>query len=137
MTPQSSTVFCGVPSVLVVLAMKALITLHGVTSHLIWPLKELLVLNFLQNSVYLFSEHRVNHLSSGRPRLPSKVSPGPVIVVAIRPEILHLLRDNLSLPLPLLLVFLDPLILINSVHKLMYTASKFPNQKLPQTMLGK
>ena len=117
--------------------MKALITLHGVTSHLIWPLKEWLVLNFLQDSVYSFSEHRVNHLSSGRPQLPSKVSPRPVIVVAIRPEIPPLLRDNLSLPLRFLLVFLDLLILISSVHELMYTASKFPNQKLPQTMLGK
>ena len=117
--------------------MKALIALFGVISHLIWPLKEWLVLNFLQDLVYWFSEHRVNHLSSGRPRLPSKVSPGPVIVVAIRLEIPYLLRDNLSLPLALLLVFLDPLILINSIYELMYTTSRFPSQKLPQTILGR
>ena len=87
--------------------------------------------------MYWFSEHRVNHLSIGGPRLPNIVSLRLVIVVTIRLEIPPLLRDNLSLPLALLLVFLNPLILISSVHELMYTASKFPNQKLPQTMLGK
>ena len=40
MTPQSSTVFHGVPSVLMVLAMKALVVLHGVFSHFIWPFEE-------------------------------------------------------------------------------------------------
>jgi len=87
--------------------------------------------------MYWFLEHRVNHLSSGRPRLPSKVSPGPVIAVSVQPEIPHLLRDNLSLPFPLLLVFLDPLILINSVHELTYIVSRFLNQRFPQTMLGR
>ena len=40
MIPQSSTILCGVSLVLVVLAIKALIASHGVSSHLIWPFKE-------------------------------------------------------------------------------------------------
>ena len=137
MIPQSSRILCGMSSVLVVLAVKALIALHRVASHLIWSFKEWLILDFLQNLVYWFSKHRVNHLSIGRPQLPSKVSPRPVIVVSVRPKIPPLLRDNLSLPLSLLLVFLDPHILINLVHKLTYIACRFPSQRLPQTMLGR
>ena len=131
MIPQSSIIICDVPSVLVVLAVKALIAFRGVATHVIWPFKEQLVLDLLQNLMYWFSEHRINHLSISGPRLPSIVSPGLIIVVSVRPEILPLLKDNLSLPLPLLLVFLDLIILINSVHKLAYTDSRFPSQRLP------
>ena len=60
--------------------------------------------------MHWLSEHRVDHLSSNRSRLPSKISTGPNIVVPVQPEISQILRDNLSLPLPLLLVFLDPFI---------------------------
>ena len=137
MTPQSSIVFCGVPSVLVVLVMKALVARHGVSSHFIWSFEEWLILDFLQDLVYWLSEHRVNHLSSGKPRMPSKVSSGPVTVVSVRPEIPPLLRDNLSLRFPLLLVLLKPLILINLVHELTYTVSGFPGQRFPLAMLGR
>ena len=137
MIPQNSTILCGMPPILVVLAMKVLIALHEVTSHLIWPFKEWFILDFLQHLVYWFSEHCVYHLSISRPWLPSKVSLRPVIVVSVWPEIHPLLRDNLSLPLPLLLVFLDPFILINPVNELAHTSSRFPNQRLPQTMLGR
>ena len=115
------------PSVLVVLAVKALIAFRGVATHVIWPFKEQLVLDLLQNLMYWFSEHRINHLSISGPRLPSIVSPGLIIVVSVQPEIPPLLKDNLSLPLPLplLLVFLDLIILINSVHKLAYTDSRY------------
>ena len=87
--------------------------------------------------MYWLSKHHVNHLRSHRPRLPNKIPSGSVIVVAVRPEILPLLNDNLTFPLAMLLVLLDPLILINSVHELMYTVSRFPSQGLPQTMLGR
>ena len=66
--------------------------------------------------MHWFPEHYANHLSSSRPRLPSKVSSGPVVVVSVRLEIPHILRDNVSLPFTLLLVFLDLLILVNTVH---------------------
>ena len=127
MVPQSSTVLGNMPSLLVVLAMKTLVASHGVSSHLVWPFEVWLVLDLLQNLLHYLSEHRVNRLRSHRPRLPSKIPSGFVIVVAVRPEIPPLLRDNLALPLALLLVLLDPLILINSVHELMHIASKFPN----------
>ena len=47
MIPRSSTILCGVSLVLVVLAIKALIASHGVSSHLIWPFKEWLILDLL------------------------------------------------------------------------------------------
>ena len=66
MIPQSSTILCDVSLVLVVLVMKVLITPYKVSSHLIWPFKEWLIINLLQNFVYWFSEHHINHLSIGR-----------------------------------------------------------------------
>ena len=71
--------------------------------------------------MHWLTEHCANHLSSSRPRLPSKVSSRPIIVVLVRPEISPILGDNFSLPFPLLLVFLDPLILVNTVHELTHT----------------
>ena len=46
MTPQSPAILNNVPSFLVVLAIKTLVALRGVSSHLSWPLKIWLVLNF-------------------------------------------------------------------------------------------
>ena len=80
-------------------------------------------------------EHRANHLSNSKSRLSSKVSPMMVIVVSVRPKIPFIL--HFSLPLPLLLVFLDPLILVNTVHELTYTLSRLSGQQLPQIMLGR
>ena len=81
--------------------------------------------------MHRFSEHDVYHLRGCRPRLSCKISPGSVIIVAIQPEIPPLLRDNLALPFILLLVFLNPLILVNSIHELTYTSNRFPRQRLP------
>ena len=39
--------------------------------------------------------------------------------------------DNLSLTFPLLLVFLDPLILVNLVHELVYASDRLSRQRLP------
>lgn len=44
------------------------------------------------------------------------------------------MRDNLNLPLPLLLVLLYPFILINPVHELAHTSYRLPGQQLPQIM---
>ena len=54
-----------------------------------------------------------------------------VVAVSIRHEIPPLLRNNLSLSFPLLLVFLNPLILINSVHELVHTSAEFASQRFP------
>ena len=131
MVPQSSAVLSGMPSLLVVLAMKALIAPQGVSTHLIRPFEVWFVLDLLQNLMHWFSEHNVNHLRSCRPRLPSKIAPGFVIVVAVRSEIPHLLRDNLTFSLALLLILLNPLIPINSIHELAYTSNRLPSQRLP------
>ena len=124
MIPQISIVLCSVSLVLVVLAIKTLIAPHGVSCHLIWPFEERLILDHLQNLVHRFSEHRINHLSIGRPWPSSKVSPRLVVIIPIRPEILHLLRYNLSLTFPLLLVFLNPFIFVNPVHELAHTSDR-------------
>ena len=111
--------------------MKALIVLHGVASYLIWLFEEWLILNLLQNLLHRFSKHHVNRLSIVRSRLPSEVPPRSVVVVSIRPEIPPLLKDNLSLSFPLLLVFLDPLILINPVYELVHVGDWFTSQRFP------
>ena len=121
MISQGSTIFCGVSSLLVVLAMETLIALHKVSSHLVWPFKVWLILNFFLNLMHRLTKHCANHLSSSKPRLPSKVSPGLVIIVPVRPEIPLILRDILRLSFPLLFVLLDSLILVNMVHKPTHT----------------
>ena len=80
--------------------------------------------------MYWLSEYCVNHLRSCRPRLSSKIPSGPAIIVFVRPKISPILRDNLSLSLPLLLVFLNPLVLVNTIHKLMHTPYRFLGQGL-------
>ena len=59
-----------------------------------------------------------------------------VIIVSVQPEILPLLKDNLSLSFPLLLVFLNPIVLINLVHELAHTSNKFASQRFPYIVLG-
>ena len=125
MVLQISTVFYNMSLVLEILAIKVLIVPHGVSCHLIWPFEEWLILTLLQNLMHRLLEHHVNRLSIGRPWLPSKVPPRSVVVVSVRPEIPYLLRDNLNLSFPMLLVFLNPLVLINSVHKLAHTGDRF------------
>ena len=46
MTQQRPAIFCNVPPLLVVLVVKALVTPHGVSSHLIWLFKVWSTLNF-------------------------------------------------------------------------------------------
>ena len=70
--------------------------------------------------------------------MPRKVYSGPIIVISVRPEIPLMLRDNLSLPFPLLLVFLDPLILINTVHESTHTPYNFlVNDFLKSCLVGR
>ena len=117
MVPQSFAVLGGMPLLLVVLVIEALVAPQRVPSHLVWPFEVWLVLDLFQDLMHWFSKHNVNHLRSRRSRLSSKIFSGPIIIVFVRPEILHLLKDNLTFPLALLLVFLDPLVLINTIHK--------------------
>ena len=125
-----------VSSLLLVLAMKAFVALCGVSSHLIWSFKVWLILDFFQDLMYWLPKHRANHLSSSGSRLPSKVPPMPVIVVSVWPKIPSILKDQL-IPLPLLLVFLDPFILINTIHELTHILNRLPSQRFPQVMLDR
>ena len=136
MIPQVLIVFGGVPLVLVVVAIKALIAPHRISCHLIWPFEEWLILNLFQHLVHWFSEHNINCLRVGSSRLPSKVSSWSVIIVSARPEIPLLLRDNLSLTFTLLLVFINSFILVKLIHELTYTGDRFTGQGFPQTMLS-
>ena len=63
--PKIPTVFYSMFVVLVVLMKQTLIPLRGVSSHLIRPLEEWLILDFLQNLIYWFSKYGVNHLRVG------------------------------------------------------------------------
>ena len=64
-------------------------------------------------------------------RLFRVISPQPIIVDnAVRPEIPPLLRDNLSFSLPRLLVFLNPFVLVNSVHELAHAGDWLPSEGL-------
>ena len=67
MIPQIPVVLDGVSLVQVVVAIKALVAPHGVSSHLVWPFEERLVLNLIQNLMLRFSEHRINCLSISKP----------------------------------------------------------------------
>ena len=67
MIPQISTVLRSVPLVLIVLAIKALVTPHGVSSHLVWSFEERFILYLFQNLMHQFSEHHINRLSISRP----------------------------------------------------------------------
>ena len=136
MTPQVSAILGGVSMVLVILVIKTLITPHRISYHLIRSFEERFVFNLLQNLLYWFLEHSINHLGAGRSRLSNKVFSRSVIIVSVRLEIPPLLRDYLSLSFPLQLVFFYPSVLVNPIHKLAYTSNMLTSQRFPQIMLG-
>ena len=107
--------------------MKALVTFYGVSPHLVWPFEIQFILDFFQNLVHEFSEYNSNHLSGSWARMPNKISPRLAVVIPIRPKISSVLRNYLSLSLSfsLLLVLFNPLMLINTIHELTHTPSKF------------
>ena len=122
--------------VLVVLVVKVLIALRGLSRHLIRLLKVWLVLNFLQHTMYWLSEYSTDILCVGYSRLPYEISPRAVAVISVRPEISHLLRDNLLFSLTLQLVFLYSFILIDPIYQLAHTSGRLASQRLPQVVLG-
>jgi len=65
--PQIPTVFCSVPLVLMVFAIKALVAPHRVSSHLVRPFEERLIFNLLQNLMHRFSEYCINYLGVSKP----------------------------------------------------------------------
>ena len=100
MIPQVSAILGGVSMVLVILAIKALITPYRISYHLIRPFEKRLVFNLLQNLLYWFSKHSINHLGVSRSQLPKKVFLRLIVIVLVWLEISPLLRDHLSLSFP-------------------------------------
>ena len=86
--------------------------------------------------MHRFLEYNADSLCIGCLRLPCEISPRAIAVISIRPEIPHLLRDNLLFSPALQLVFLYSFILINPIHQLAHTDGRFASQRLPQAMLG-
>ena len=81
--------------------------------------------------MYWISEHNIDHLKGCKLRQPSKIPTRSTVVVTVRPEIPHLLRDNLALSLPLLVVLFNPLVLVNPIHELAYIVNRFFDQRFP------
>ena len=102
--------------ILMILAMEVMVTFFRISHHLIRSFKERFIFNLLQYLMHWLSEHCTNYLGIGRLCFTCIIPSWSVIIVSIQLEIPPLLRDNLSLPFSLLLVVLDPLVLINSVH---------------------
>ena len=87
--------------VLVILAIKVLISLRGLSRHLIWPSKVWLVLDFFQHLMHWFLEYSPDILGIGCLRLPCEISPRVIVGISVRPEIPPLQRDDLLLSLVL------------------------------------
>ena len=66
-----------------VLEMKNLIMLHGVSSHLVWPLKVRFILYILQDLVHRLLEHSIDYLGSSKPSMSGKISFGPIIIIPL------------------------------------------------------
>ena len=107
-----------------VLAMKVLIMLYGVSFHLIRPLEIRFILYLFEDLVYRLPEHRVNYLGNSVPSMSSKIFFGSIVIISLRPKVSSVRGDYLRLPLPLLLILFNPFILINSIHQLMHASSR-------------
>ena len=67
MVPQIPAILYGVSLVSMVLAIKALIAPHEVSSHLVRPFEKRFILDLLENLMHRFSEHCINRLGVGKP----------------------------------------------------------------------
>ena len=63
--PKVPIVFYSMSMILVILTIQALMALHGLSSHLIRPLEEWIILDFLKNLMYRFFKYSVNLLRIG------------------------------------------------------------------------
>ena len=113
-----------------------MVSLCGLSRHLIQPSKVWFTLDFFQHLMHWFSKYSSDILRIGCLRLPCKISPRATVGVSVRPEIPHFLRDNLLLSLALHLVFFYSLILINLIHQLAHVSGRLASQGFPQAMLG-
>ena len=134
--PEVPAILCGMSVVLVVLAIKVLVSLCGLSRHLIRPSKVWFALDFFQHLMHWFSEYSPNILCVGCLRLPCEISHWATVGVSVRPEISPFLRDKLLLSLALHLVFFYSLVLIDPIHQLVHASGRLASQGFPQAMLG-
>ena len=121
--------------ILMILTVKTLVTLRGVTFHYVWPLKVWLSFYLLKDLMNRLLEHYTNHLHTRIPNLSSKIPHGSIFIISLRHEISLVKRSNLCLPFPLLLIIFDPIVLVKWIHKLAHALRRFHCQGLSQIML--
>ena len=122
------------PFFLKIMAIKALVPPRQVPTHLIGPFEVQLIFYLLQYLINWLFEQRINYLSPQRWRLVREVFTGTIFLISTSPRIPFLWKD-LSLALPLGLIFLYPLILTNTIHKLAHTKGRLYYQWLLQLMV--
>ena len=81
--------------------------------------------------MHRFSKYSVNHVGIGRSYRSDIVFPRSNVIESVQTEIPYLLRENHRFTFSLLLIFLNPLVFINLIHKLAHTSNKFANQRFP------
>ena len=99
--PEVLVILRGMSVVLVVLTIKVLFSVRGLSHHLIRPSKVWLALDFFLHLMHWFSKYNPDVLRISCLRLPCEISPQATVGISVRPEIPHLLRDNLLLSLAL------------------------------------
>ena len=63
MIPQTPTILCGMPTILMVLAIEVTVSLFGISHHLIGSFEEGFILDFFQYLMHRLSEEYTDNLS--------------------------------------------------------------------------
>ena len=100
MIPQISAILGSVPMILMIMAIKVLLTLHRISCHLIHPPEERLVFNLLQDLLYWLSKYNINRLGVGKSRLPNKIFLRSVVLDPIRSDLKSLLSWGTTFAFP-------------------------------------
>ena len=65
--PQAPTIFCGMPMILMILAIEVMVSLFGISHHLIGSFEEGFILDFFQQLMHWLSEEGTDDLGVVRP----------------------------------------------------------------------
>ena len=136
MITENSTIFDGMPTVLVILIVKSLVAFSQITSHFVWPFEVWLTLYFFKDLMNRFFEYQADHLSFRAPSVTSKISPRSIMVIPLCPRISRVRRRNFGLPLPFMLILHNLFMLINSIYELTHILRKLCRKRLSQVMVS-
>ena len=131
MIPQIPTFFHSMSLVLMVLTIEARVSPRRVPGHFVRPFKEWFIFYLLENLMHWFLKYNTNHLGVGRSCWSDIIFLRSNGFKSIQPKIPSLLRDNLRFTFYLLLIFLNPLVFINLIRKLVHTGNRFTSQGSP------